>query len=163
MYYSCFFFHLGRNFCSLFSLEHAQLKKSLVSVKKRCATSGEKKLNTTPLFLFGEEYFIFGNQIIQINKHWNQKWQRRTLMSTWKNLKKSNDKTIIPWKIQNRQASYFNHSSKVYMAVQCMFYYIFQHNTNTTTRSGTFSFSPTISVSQSTSLLHFPSHIGYTN
>ena len=73
-------------------------------------------------------------------------------MSIWKNLeKKSNDKTIRRWKIQNRQTSYFHHSSKVYMAIQCMFYYVFQHSTTTTTRSGTFSFSPAKSLSQSTS------------
>ena len=73
-------------------------------------------------------------------------------MSIWKNLeKKSNDKTIRRWKIQNRQTSHFHHSSKVYMAIQCMFYYVFQHSTTTTTRSGTFSFSPAKSLSQSTS------------
>ena len=56
----------------------------------------------------------------------------------------NNSKTVRWWKSQSRLVSYFNHSSKMYMAVQCMFRSVFQHYTNNNKKRD-FSFSPTTS------------------
>ena len=58
--------------------------------------------------------------------------QQTTLVSTWGNLDSEDNRSSVitnkttKWcKIQNRQASYFNHSSKMYMAVQYIFHHTF--------------------------------------
>lgn len=83
-------------------------------------------------------------------------------MNTWNNLeKKDNNKTIRWWKIKNRQASYFDESSKVYTAISRVcsttrFSALYQHDNKK------WDFFPTF-LSPLTSSLQSQSQLRYTN
>ena len=74
------------------------------------------------------------------------------------------NKIIRSCKIQNKQTSYFNYSSKMYMAVQCMSHHTFSSTIPTQQQeTGIYLFSPTTFPSPSTSSLQFLSQFGYIN
>ena len=136
-------------------------------MEKLWAPSGEKFQHNSIFFNSWRNIFILANQILQINKNSDGKWQQTSWLSTWKNLdKKGNNGLVVTnrttrrYKTQNRYDCFSKNSFKMYVAV--MFHMHFQMYMSYHTFFGTV---PTSQQKKRESIhyqpLHYNSNLSY--
>ena len=122
-----FFFTLAEISTHFYLRSMHSLRKSHVSLTKLCATSSKKSSTQLTFFLIQRGRLVsLAIRFFQLISIKIENGSEELYWALERTRRESNNyKTVRWWKIQNRLASYFNHSSKMYVAVQCMFHHTF--------------------------------------